>query len=349
MPAGDGLFHAHRFAYVLAGRFYFTSLAPGDYAFPYPILLYLMAAPFSPFAPDTHAKIALLRIIVTVADAAAGATLAWMVARALNDRLTAAAALVWYHLIPVTAWIMTWGNLTNAFGQTLFVMSLALVVAAPVDWTSSRTVARLAALACVAFLSHPSTSAILATILALTACFYWWRGGSDLRSAAAGVAVAALVAAAAAFVLYYAWFPAVYARAIGRGAAEVAARAAEPGSTLGTRILLQVDLANRYFGWPAIVAASVGAWGLFGERFAPRRLQLLLAAWATASVVFTAIGLVTPLELRYHFAAFPAVAVASAYGWSWAWRRSLPFRFAAALILAAGVWVGFRQWMELLA
>jgi len=347
MPVGDGLFHAHRFSYVLAGRFYFTSLAPGDYAFPYPILLYLVAAPLSPLAPDTHAQIALLRVIVTIADAVAGAVLTWMVARTLNDRLAAAGTLVWYHAIPVTAWIMTWGNLTNAFGQTLFVMSLA-VVASAVEWTNAPAGVLLAVLACAAFLSHPSTSAILATILALTACLYWWRDAAKLGSSARGVAVATTVAATAAFVLYYAWFPAVYARALGRGAAEVAARAAEPGSTLGTRIVLLVDLANRYFGWPAVVAASLGVWRLFADVAVPPRLKWLLVAWGGASLVFTVIGLVTPLELRYHFAAFPAVAILGALGWSWAWRRSLPFKLAAALVLAAAVWVGLRQWMAML-
>ena len=70
MPIGDGVFHAHRFEYVLAGRFYFTSLTPDNYAFPYPIFLYLAAAPFAWLTSDTLERLALLRIFSTVADAA---------------------------------------------------------------------------------------------------------------------------------------------------------------------------------------------------------------------------------------------------------------------------------------
>ena len=86
MPIGDGVFHAHRLEFVLAGRFYFTSLAPGNYSFPYPILLYLFAAPFSFLTSDTLDRVALLRIVVTAADAAAGALLYWMVVRTTADR-----------------------------------------------------------------------------------------------------------------------------------------------------------------------------------------------------------------------------------------------------------------------
>ena len=126
MPIGDGVFHAHRFEYVLAGRFYFTSLTPDNYAFPYPIFLYLVAAPFAWLTSDTLERLALLRIIATVADATAATLLYWMIVRATSDKLAGIASVVWYHAMPMTAWIMTWGALTNAFAQTLFVASLAL-------------------------------------------------------------------------------------------------------------------------------------------------------------------------------------------------------------------------------
>src|SRR5450756_2876862 len=40
-PLVDALFHAHRFEYVLAGRFYFTQLSTSATPFPYAIGLYL--------------------------------------------------------------------------------------------------------------------------------------------------------------------------------------------------------------------------------------------------------------------------------------------------------------------
>lgn len=348
MPIGDGIFHAHRLLYVLTGRFYFTSLAPGGHAFPYPILLYVLAAPFSFLAPETLDRVALLRIIVTAADAAAGAMLYWMVVRTTADQLAAAGTVAWYHIVPATAWIMTWSNLTNAFGQALFVTSLVAVVAVPVEWTRPRTVALLAVLAGTALLAHPSTCAILATMLVVTAVLYRWRGGRDLQAATRGVWVAALVAAGAAFALYYAWFPAVYLTELSRVASETATRAAEPGSSLGTRLASIPNLANQYFGWPAVVAAAVGIWRLW-RGTEPLRLTLLLLGWAGTCVLFLGVGLLSPVEMRYHFAAFPAVALAAAYGWSWAWRGRLPLRVFAMLVLVAATWVGLQQWIAMLA
>jgi hypothetical protein len=348
MPIGDGVFHAHRLEFVLAGRFFFTSLAPGNYSFPYPILLYLFAAPFSFLAHDTLGRVALLRIVVTTADAAAGALLYWMVVRATANRLVGVVAVVWYHIVPATAWIMTWGNLTNAFGQTLFVTSLAAVVAVPVEWTRRRTVALLGVLAGAALLSHPSTCAILVAVLALTTVLYWWRGGQDLRGAALGVGVATIVAALAAFVLYYAWFPAVYQRELGRIASETAAQSsAQPGTSFGSRLTLIPDLAGSYFGWPAVIAATIGAWRL-SRGTEPPRLTLLLLGWAGTCLLFMAIGVLTPVEMRYHFAAFPVVALAAAYGSSWAWRGGLPLRICATLALSAATWVGVQQWIAML-
>lgn len=347
MQIGDGIFHAHRLEYVLGGRFYFTSVDPGGYAFPYPILLYLVAAPFSWWAPDAMDQVALLRIVVTVADATAGAMLYWMVMRATSERLVAVTSVVWYHLVLMTAWIMTWGNLTNAFGQTLFVTSLAMVVAVPVEWTRRRSVALLALVAAAAMLSHPSTCAILGVVLAVTAILYRWRGGQDLQPAAYGVACAAGLAAITAFVLYYAWFPEIYMHELNRVGAEAGVRAAAPVSAFGSRLALVPELAARYFGWPAVIVSGVGAWRV-GRKDVPLRLRLLLLAWVGTCILFLLLGVLTPVDMRYHFTGFPALALMAAWGWSWAWRGGLPIRVAATLTLSAAAWVGVQQWTAML-
>jgi hypothetical protein len=172
MSIGDGMFHAHRFESVLAGHFYFTSLAPGDYSFPYPILLYVFAAPFSFLAPDTIDRVALL--------------------------------------------------------------------------------------------AHPSTYAILTTLLVLTAFLYRWRGGQLLQDAARGVCVATPVAAVVAFVLYYAWFPAIYNSELSRAASEAATRAVQPSEAFPSKLAAMPDLAVASFGWPALVAAYGWSWAWRG-------------------------------------------------------------------------------------
>jgi hypothetical protein len=116
---------------------------------------------------------------------------------------------------------------------------------------------------------------------------------------------------------------------------------------MGSRLARVPDQAGSYFGWPVLVAAGIGVWRLRKEAEAPR-LALLLLAWAGSCVLFLGVGILTPVEMRYHFAAFPAVALIAAFGWSWAWRSRLPFRICAMLVLCAAVWVGFSGWMVML-
>lgn len=338
MPIGDGVFHAHRFEYVLAGRLYFTSLTPDNYAFPYPIFLYLVSAPFAWLTSDTLDRLALLRVVTTVADASAAALLYWMIVRATSDRRAGVVAVVWYHVMPMTAWIMTWGALTNAFAQTLFVATLALVVALPVDRTRRGTVIAATAIASAALLTHPSTCAILVGVLAAASLLYAWHGG-PLRAAATGVAIATAAASVIAVAVYYAWFPSVYLSELGRAASV----SASGTPSLGARLTNAVRFADIYFGWPAMTVAAAGAWHLMRSPFP--RLTILLLAWAGICLLFLVVGIVTPIELRYHFAAFPALAIAAAFACSWAWRSGIAPRVAISALLAAGVWDGIAQWL----
>src|SRR5262245_64169370 len=72
MGVGDTMFHAHKFQAVLAGNLYFTSIAPGGYAFPYPPGLYVFTSLFAGLVRRGTADMALLRIVCASADAAAG-------------------------------------------------------------------------------------------------------------------------------------------------------------------------------------------------------------------------------------------------------------------------------------
>ena len=343
MPIGDGVFHAHRFEYVLAGRFYFTSLTPDNYAFPYPIFLYVTAAPFAWLTSDAFERLALLRIVVTLADTVAAALVYWMIVRATSDRLAGIVSVIWYHAMPMTAWMMTEGALTNAFAQTLFVASLALVVALPVELTRRSTVALLTIVVAAALLTHPSTCAILVGVLAATGALYAWHGGK-LQPSATGVVVAAVSATAIAVVLYYAWFPSVYLSELGRAASVSVAGASAPAASSGARLSKAFVVSELYFGWPAIAAAAIGAWRLSRDRVSPR-LSLLLAGWAGICLVFLVIGIVTPIQMRYHFAAFPVLAIAAGFASAWAWRNSIAFRVAIAVLLIAGIGNGIAQWL----
>ena len=151
MPIGDALFQAHRFEWVRDGSWFFTSIAPGGYQFPYAIGLYVAALPFDEYVRGTYGFMALLRILVAVVDTAAGVLLYPAIVGSLSDpadaaerpqgiagpgrapdiRLAGAVAVGLYHLLPLNFQVQTVGNLTNAFGQSLFAISLALIVLIP--------------------------------------------------------------------------------------------------------------------------------------------------------------------------------------------------------------------------
>ena len=94
----DALFHAHRLEWVMAGRYYFTQPMPSGVQFPYAIALYVFAAPWAAFTRD---HVALLRIVVAVCQAVAGATLYPMVARNWHDRRAAVIAVMLFHTVPL--------------------------------------------------------------------------------------------------------------------------------------------------------------------------------------------------------------------------------------------------------
>ena len=131
MPIGDALFQAHRFQQVLGGELYFTSIAPGNYLFPYAPGLYVVAAAFADLVPRGTPDMALLRIIATAVDALAGALLYAAVVRSHGDRLGAACAVALYQLIPLDFGVLAVGNLTNALAQALSVIALVMIAGAP--------------------------------------------------------------------------------------------------------------------------------------------------------------------------------------------------------------------------
>ena len=101
MPVGDALFHAHRFQWVLEGRYYFTSIAPGLYEFPYPVGFYLLASPLVLFTQSAEQYTTLVRVAGTVAQVGAALALYSMVVRAWGDRAGGATAVGMFHLLPV--------------------------------------------------------------------------------------------------------------------------------------------------------------------------------------------------------------------------------------------------------
>ena len=356
MPIGDAMFHAHRFQGVLAGRYYFTSIAPGGYAFPYPPGLYVFASIFAGLVRRGAADVTLLRIVTCAADALAGLLLYTAIVHAPRDtakdsttRLAAAIAVAIYNLIPVGLAVLTTGNLTNAFAQSVAVGALVLMT---IDRTRVErwgwTLALTAALT-VAYLSHTGTLAILFAATVLIALLLLVRGGPPMRSPAAAIAIATFAAAVLAVVVYYAHFLDTYRTEFARIGHETATAASDAGGrTVADRLRLIPYSVRIYIGVPVLLVALVGAAHLT-TRHGRERLTLVVEGWMLSCLVFLVIGILTPVDMRYYLASVPALAIAAGFGAAWAWSggpgsHEVPWRVAAAVFLAAAISTGVHSW-----
>lgn len=360
----DAVFHAHRLEWVLSGRYYFTQPMPGGVQFPYAIGLYLIALPWASLVRD---HVALLRIVVCVAEAIAGLVLYGVASRVWNDRLTGAAAVVFYHLAPLPYVVIGNANLTYAFGHSVAVMS----VAAAATWTYGRrrliAFAALCALASIAFLSHVGVFPILAVTLLSASALYWSADDRALRPAAVAVLSATLLAAGFAAGAYYGRFPEVY------GTLNRVMKPAEPRSdvtaapssapatgkksapsTIATRAARAVTLGIRAIGWPMLVFAAVGGWLVWSG---PRdRVALAIGAWGISFLTFVVFRVVAPVDAQYqryadelidrvYYATLPAVALLAGCAAARGWRGKAVWRLTASFGVAAAAAIGIRQWI----
>ena len=348
MPIGDALFQAHRFQEVLRGNYYFTSIAPGNYLFPYAPGLYVVASPFADLVRREAGDIVLLRVVVAAADTAAGLLLYPAAARVWGDRRAAAFATAVYQLMPLDFLIATGGTLTSAFAQSVAVVSLTVMSAHWLRLERLWSVALLIVALLAAFLSHTSTFAILAPTTIIVALLFAWRGGPTLRSPATGVALGGVAAALLAVILYYGHFMETYRTEIARLSSETASAAADAGGrSIGQRAQSVPRYLHLYFGVPALILAGLGAHALW-RRGARDRLTLTVAGWALTCGLFLLMGVLTPVDMRYYLAALPAISIAVAAGASMGWTGSWRSRLATAALLAWIVLLGVETWWRTL-
>jgi hypothetical protein len=344
MPIGDALFHAHRFQEVLAGRFYFTSIAPGNYRFPYAPGLYVFAMPFAGLVRRGASDMMLLRTIVCAAEAAAGLLLYGMAVHLRGDRLAGALAVALYHLIPLSFGVITVGNLTNAFAQSLAVVALALMTSSALRFERRGVVLALTLVLIATFLSHTSAFAIVSVAAVLIAGTFWLRGGPAMRSPALAVLVAAVVASAIAVIVYYAHFLETYRTELARIGGETASASPDAG---GRGIMERLTSVPRYlmlyFGTPTLVLAVWGA-ALLWQWRARDRVTLSAIGWGVACLLFLVLGILTPVDMRYYLASIPIVALVGAVGASSAWQAHGVQRVVASVLLGWTILIAARAW-----
>ncbi len=344
MPVGDAMFHAHRFQGVLAGNLYFTSIAPGNYTFPYPPGFYLFAAAFSKAVARGAADMNLLRVVAVTVDVLAAAALYLAGARKWSAPWTGAAAVVLYHMLPLSFRIFTVGNLTNAFAQSVAVIAFVTMAVCDMNRRRSASIAGLTFVLAAAFMSHTSTFPILFCACVLVAIMFRFNHDDESRQASGALLIATCLAVGLAVALYYAHFGATYRAEFSRIRAETVQTAPDAGGRgIGARARSVPMYVHAYFGSGAIALAAAGAWAVYRRRRRDR-LTLTAAGWAVACLMFLAVGVLTPVDMRYYLAALPALAVAGAAGAAALWSLRTAGRIAAIALLALVCWTGVITW-----
>ena len=355
MPVVDARFQAHRFEWVLSGRYFFTQPMPGGVQFPYAIALYLFAAPWAAFTRD---YVTLLRIVVCVSHAAAGALLYPIIVRTRGDRLAGAAAVLLFHLMPLPFVVIGNGNLTYAFGQSAALATIAAAILLPAG-RNLLPVVGLFGLASIGLLSHVGVAPLLFAALICIAVFYRSAGDAPTRATARPVLLAAVVAALFSVVIYYGHFADAY-RTLAKVRALPAAAAEQPATEMGSislaaRAVRAAVLAVRALGWPILILSGLGLWRLRKDG-ARDRLTLGLSGLGAACLAFALFRVVAPVDRpfqryadefidRVNYAAIPLMAVLGALGASWAWRSRPSRRIALVGLLSAAAWAATRSWL----
>ena len=355
----DALFQAHRLEAVLDGQYYFTQPMPDGVSFPYAIGLYVFAAPWTILTSDL---VSLLRVVVVASEAIAGGILYLLIVRAWRLPAAGVWAVVLFHLVPLPYVVVGNGNLTNAFGQSAALVTMAAAMLwLPRPGQLARLLA-LTLLATLAFCSHISTLALLGAGLAALAAWLAMAGGMARRRAAAGVIAAAVLALGLSVVAYYGHFSDVFLQAATR-VTDVDAGRSELAGTPGllSRAWVAVRETIDKLGWPAIALAAVGAWHLARAR--PRdELTAGVLAWASVWIVFVLVTVATRVDLEYeryaveflgrvNLATYPAVVLLAARAASAPWspdaagRTPLVKRGAVLALVSAAAWVGVTTWL----
>ena len=352
----DAVFHAHRLGWVLDGRYFFTQPMPGGVQFPYAIGLYVTAMPLASLITD---HVALLRIVVCVAEAAGAALLYLAITRTREDGWAAACAVVLYHAAPLPYVVIGNANLTYAFGHTISVMALACGILGARSRTWWLTAAAFAS-ATLAFLSHVGVFPLLATTLATAGALYWWTGEAALKTWGRRLVGVTVLGAVLAVGAYYAHFPEVY-RTLSRVSAPQAApadpsapSAAPDPVPLGARAGRAASLGVRALGWPLLLLGAAGIWLVVRSRRDP--VTLMLAACGVTLLIFLTFRIVAPVDARLqryadefiervYYATLPAIAIAAGIAWAWGWRSGTAARLVVSALVLGAIAIGITSWI----
>ncbi|HEX5071275.1 MAG TPA: hypothetical protein VFV78_13750 [Vicinamibacterales bacterium] len=363
-PVIDADFNAHRLEWVLAGRFFFTQPLPNGVAMPYAIGFYIFSAPWGWLFGATKA------VVWTVAasmDVVAGALLYPVILKAWGDRRAAAAAAVFFQLVPAPFVTLGNANLPNMFGQAMALMAMLAAVAWRLDARRFPRLAGFTILAAWALCAHVSTVTIFTATIGVLIVLYFWRGDPDRRRAAGAMALGVAAALAFAWFAYYQHWLDVFRSAFSLmfrppTPEEAAAAAVVKGNmTLAQRVADLATQAVNAAGWPLLILSAIGIWSLVRRR-ERGRLESALMAWAIVWIVFSASTVFARVDQAYvrysaeflgriNLATVPLIAILAARGAASGWEAETPaglrrpLQTVAAVLCVWALLVAMWAWM----
>ena len=289
MVQGDAQFHGNRLEDVASGNLFITSQTQHHppFKFPYGFSFYAVLAPFVSLGVS---NVSLVRGGAALFCAASILALAFSFGRK-SAALAAAVTALWA-FAPVNIRHMGFGNLSNVFAQSVFVLFLVCALAPPPGALRRLLLSGLVALSAM---SHLSSFIVMAALLLATLCFRVERGSSGTKPLLWGVLVSAA---------YYASFVPSILSSIPR-------LLSEPGGSAGVfdpfrlphQILLEL-------GWPLVLwLAMIVVSGRWKEAEIPLPFA---KSQAVAGVALAVLGLASPVEVRYVLALTPLIVVVAA-------------------------------------
>ena len=329
MVVSDVGFHANKLAAVAAGDLFPVSVTQHARPFriPYGVSFYAALAPLARAGVDT---VTLVRAGAAAAGLLATAAVFLLALSAIGPYGAAVAAVVLQILPGAFDIAYSYGNLSNAFGQSATVLFFC--------WWAGRVPGRWpagAALLALAALAHFSSFVfVVALVCGLVIADLRAEEPDRTRYWAAGLGLLLAVA-------YYAHFAGlIWEQAPrllegggqGRGASRSAWDAAR----------LQVLTAVGQWGLPAIVLAWLGRPRPSpGDRYARD-----LAAYWLAGLVLAVPAIVSPLEVRYLYGLTAAVALSAGAGAARAHAQGGRWRLAGWALVLAQIVLGAREIAE---
>jgi hypothetical protein len=207
-----------------------------------------------------------------------------------------------------------------------------------------------------ALLCHISTITLLGAILFFLAAAYWFSGDRGLRGPAISIATALAAAAVLAVAVYYGHFGDAYRSAARVQAAGEGAAAALAAAPFGDKLRDAARLTVAAVGWPLFLLALPGAAVLVARRQRDR-LTLAILALSVTFGLFAAGVVLAPVEQSFQryaaeffsrvtLATYPAVVLCAALAVVTGWRAGGVLRGVTALLVAASVLAGVREWVQ---